>query len=60
MLTETQGGHSMLRRQSDAQGGDQFYDYTSKRATRQGSIDTHMDISAIDDEARRSSWNRLV
>ena len=60
MLTEIQGGHSMLRRQSDAQGGDQFYDYTSKRAVRQGSIDTHMDISAIDDEARRSSWNRLV
>lgn len=33
-----------------------------KRATymRKGSIDTHVDISAIDDEARRSSWNRLM
>lgn len=27
---------------------------------RQGSIDTHVDISAIDDEARRSSWQRLM
>lgn len=27
---------------------------------RKGSIDTHVDISAIDDDARRSSWNRLM
>jgi len=27
---------------------------------RQGSIDTHVDISAIDDDARRSSWQRLM
>jgi len=47
----------MMRRQSDPQGGDQqFNDFASKRATRQGSIDTHVDISAIDDEARRLSW----
>jgi hypothetical protein len=49
-----------MRRQSEAQGGDQFYDLASKRATRQGSIDTHVDISAIDDEARRLSWHRLM
>ena len=51
-----QGGHSQGRRQSDPQGGNNFDDLASKRATRQGSIDTHVDISAIDDEARRLSW----
>lgn len=27
---------------------------------RKGSIDTHVDISAINDDARRASWNRLM
>lgn len=52
------GGHSMQRRQSDQAGADPFNETASKRAatSRQASIDTHVDIAAIDDEARRLSW----
>lgn len=62
-LVLPQGGHNYgSRRQSESQGGDFFDEMAHKRATymRKGSIDTHVDISAIDDDARRSSWNRLM
>ena len=62
-LALPQGGHNYgSRRQSESQGGDFFDEMAQKRATymRKGSIDTHVDISAINDEARRASWNRLM
>jgi len=58
-----QGGHNYgSRRQSESQGGDFFDEMAQKREAymRKGSIDTHVDISAINDDARRASWNRLM
>lgn len=48
--------------QQDEQSSNYFDEMTQRRNTymRKGSIDTHVDISAIDDEARKNSWNRIM